>query len=213
MKTVKNSNIKTAVIERRRDLREDLISFVNSTPGLFCAGGFATLESALADFGRETPDIVLWNQNGKRTNEVRILREKFPNLPVLILNIYDEHIFDEPNAEANACLLKLSLPAKLLKSVRRFLTGNALDSSEIIARVIGLFGGVKSTEQTNYELTPHERRLLELLVEGHNYRAAAKILRVSYNTVKFHMRRIFQKLEVNSKSAAVIKAMRHNLIN
>jgi DNA-binding NarL/FixJ family response regulator len=213
MKTVKNPNIKTVIIERRRDLREDLISFVNSTPGLFCIGAYPTLKNALADFGRQTPDIVLWNQNAKRTNEVRILREKFPNLPVLILNIYDENIFDEPNVEATACLLKVSLPAKLLKSVRRFLTGNAPDSSEIIARVIGLFGVFSAPEHINYELTPHERRLLELLVEGHNYTSAAKVLRVSYNTVKFHMRRIFQKLEVNSKSAAVIKAMRHRLIN
>ena len=213
MKIVKNSNIKTVIIERRRDLREDLISFINSTPGFFSAGGYATLKSALAGFRREMPDIVLWNQNAKRTNEVRILREKFPGLPILILNIYDENIFDEPNVEANACLLKLSLPVKLLKSVRKFLAGNAPDSSEIITRVISLFGVFNTLENTGYELTPHETRLLKLLVEGHNYTTAAKILKVSYNTVKFHMRRIFQKLEVNSKSAAVIKAMRHRLIN
>lgn len=213
MKGNKNSNIKTVIIESKRDLREDLVSFIDSTPGFSCAGGYSTLKNALAGFQRAIPDIVLWNQNRRGKNEVRVLREKFPNLPILILNIYDENTFDEQNADANACLLKLSLPVKLLKSVRKFLTGKAAASSELIGNVFNLFGGFNGHENSDYELTPHEMRLLKLLAEGHTYITAAKALRVSYNTIKFHMRRIFQKLEVNSKSAALIKVMRHKLIN
>jgi DNA-binding NarL/FixJ family response regulator len=215
MKEIKNSKIKTAIIEHRRELREDLIRLVNSTTGFFCSGNYGTLKNALANFKRETPDIVLWNQSASRTNDIRALRENFPGLPILILNIYeDETVFDRPNAEdANACLLKLSLPVQLLKSVRKFLSADAPASSEILARVIGSFGKSYTLKTIDNDLTPHETRLLKLLVEGHDYTTAAKMLKVSYNTVKFHMRRIFQKLEVNSKSAAVIKAMRYRLIN
>jgi DNA-binding CsgD family transcriptional regulator len=67
-------------------------------------------------------------------------------------------------------------------------------------------------ERADYELTPHESRLLKLLVEGHNYATAAEALNVSYNTVKFHMRHIYEKLQVHSKSEAVAKAMRERLV-
>lgn len=217
MRETKNSKIKTAIIEHRRDLREDLIALFDSTPGFRCAGGYNSMKSALADFRRETPDIVLWNHNASRIKEVHALREKFPNLPVLILNIYEDgenNLFDSPNVAANnACLLKLSLPAKFLKSARRFLTKSVEVSPDLIGRLFGSPGDFRAFANTDYELTPHETRVLKLLTEGHNYTTAAECLKVSYNTIKFHMKRIYQKLEVNSKSAAVAKAIRHGLVN
>ena len=85
-------------------------------------------------------------------------------------------------------------------------------SPEIAARVISLFRDIRPPERPDCELTPHETRLLRLLVEGHNYTTAAVELGISYNTVKFHMRHIYEKLQVHSKSEAVAKALRDRLV-
>ena len=86
-------------------------------------------------------------------------------------------------------------------------------SPEVARRVITLFRDIRPPERADYELTPHETRLLKLLVEGHNYKTAALELNVSVNTVSFHMRRIYEKLQVHSKSEAVAKALRDRLVN
>ena len=79
-------------------------------------------------------------------------------------------------------------------------------------RVISLFREIRPPERADYRLTPHESRLLRLLVDGHNYKTAARELGVSVNTVSFHMRRIYEKLQVHSKSEAVAKALRSRIV-
>jgi DNA-binding NarL/FixJ family response regulator len=79
-------------------------------------------------------------------------------------------------------------------------------------RVIKLFREVRPPERVDYDLTPHETRLLKLLVAGHNYTTASGEPRVSYNTIKFHMRHIYEKLQVHSKSEAVAKALQNRLV-
>ena len=208
--------IRTAIVERRQEWREKLVSLINLTPGFFCTGNYGSVKDALVGFAAKLPDIVLFNFHFSDANEqkfVRALRKKHPDLPVLVLNFYDdgECIFDAPG-EASNYLLKLTLPSVLVKSNQNGKLGEIQVFDKITTSVIRLLTGFLSAETTDYELTPHEARLLGLLVEGHNYGSAAKVLKVSYNTVKFHMRRVFQKLEVNSKSAAVAKAMRCRLI-
>ena len=83
---------------------------------------------------------------------------------------------------------------------------------EDLARVIRFFREFHNAEREDYDLTPHETRLLKLLTEGYNYQTAAEKLGVSYNTIKFHVRHIFDKLQVHSKSEAVVKAMRDRLV-
>ena len=146
---------------------------------------------------------------------IRILKERYPNLLLLMLTVYDDddRIFDALCAGACGYLLKRTSPARLLESLREAVTGGAPMSPEVASRVITLFREIRPSERTDYELTPHESRLLKLLVEGHNYTTAAEELNVSYNTVKFHMRHIYEKLQVHSKSEDVAKAMRERLIN
>jgi DNA-binding NarL/FixJ family response regulator len=90
--------------------------------------------------------------------------------------------------------------------------GGAPMSPEVARRVVHLFRTFQPPTQASYELTPHETRILKLLVEGHNYKTAALELSVSVNTVSFHVRRIYEKLQVHSKSEAVAKALRNNLV-
>jgi len=86
-------------------------------------------------------------------------------------------------------------------------------SPEVANRVIKLFRNIRPPDRSDYDLTPHETRLLKLLVEGHNYTTAAEELKVSYNTIKFHMRHIYEKLQVHSKSEAVSKALHNRLVD
>jgi DNA-binding NarL/FixJ family response regulator len=85
-------------------------------------------------------------------------------------------------------------------------------SPQVARRVVTLFRKFSPPEDVNYQLTPHEVRLLKLLVEGHNYKTAAAKLGVSINTVSFHMRHIYEKLQVHSKSEAVAKALKQGLV-
>jgi DNA-binding NarL/FixJ family response regulator len=210
--------IGTAIVERRPEWREKLVSLIDLTPGFFCTGNYGNVRDALLGFAAKLPDIVLCNFHFTDANEkkfVRALRKKHPELPILVLNFYDdgECIFDAPRTETNNYLLKLTLPSRLVKNTPPGKRGEGQVFDKITTSVIRLLSGFLTPEPVHCELTPHESRLLQLLIEGHNYTTAARILNVSYNTIKFHMRRVFQKLEVNSKSAAVAKALRNGLIN
>jgi DNA-binding NarL/FixJ family response regulator len=210
--------IKTAIVERRDEWREKLVSLINVTPGFSCAGDYAAIKDALREFDARLPDIVLCNFHFADASEkkfVRALHTKYPGLPILVLNLYDEGecVFDAPQDEPSGYVLKITLPAKLVKNELTTHRPDTLIFDNITANAIRLLHNFLPPERIDCELTPHETRLLNLLVDGHNYTTAAKVLRISYNTVKFHMRRIYQKLEVNSKSAAVAKALRHRLLN
>jgi len=209
--------IKAAIVEDQRDIREGLAILINGTAGYRCTGSYRSMEEALDLIKREMPDVVLCDiglPGMSGIEGIRILRERYPQLMVLMLTVYDddERIFDALCAGACGYLLKRTSPARLLESLKEAVTGGAPMSPEVASRVITLFREMRPPERADYELTPHESRLLKLLVEGHNYTTAAEELKVSYNTVKFHMRHIYEKLQVHSKSEAVAKAMRERLI-
>ena len=145
---------------------------------------------------------------------MRLLKDRHGDLLMLMLTVYndDERIFDALCAGACGYLLKNTPPARLLASLEEVVMGGSPMSPEIARRVVTLFKHVHPPEKADYQLTPHEMRLLKLLVDGHNYKTAAKELGVSVNTISFHMRRIYDKLQVHSKSEAVAKALRHRLV-
>jgi len=107
--------------------------------------------------------------------------------------------------------LKKTPPARLLEAVKEAAAGGAPMTPEVARRVIKLFREIRPPER-DCELTPHEIRLLNMLVAGHNYRTAAAELGVSSHTVGFHLQNIYQKLHVHSKTEAVAKALRNRLI-
>jgi len=211
-----NGVIKAAIVEDQRDIREGLAMLINGTTGYRCAGSYRSMEEALDRIKSDTADVVLCDiglpgMNG--IEGIRILKERHPGLSLLMLTVYDDddRIFDALCAGACGYLLKRTSPSRLLESMGEAVTGGAPMSPEVASRVITLFREIRPPERADYELTPHESRLLKLLVEGHNYTTAAEKLGVSYNTVKFHMRRIYEKLQVHSKSEAVAKALRERL--
>ncbi len=209
--------IRTAIVEDMRNIREGLVTLINFTDGFTCSGGYRSMEEALARIKGNVPDVLLSDiglPGMSGIEGVRILKDEFPDLTVLMLTVYDddERIFDALCAGASGYLLKRTSPAKIIENIREAVSGGAPMSPEVAARVIRLFREVRPPEKVDYDLTPHETRLLKLLVEGHNYTTAAQELGVSYNTIKFHMRHIYEKLQVHSKSEAVAKALQGRLI-
>jgi DNA-binding NarL/FixJ family response regulator len=209
--------IKVAIIEDHREIREGLATLIDGTDGFRCTGSFRSMEEALAQIGRDLPDVVL-NDIGlpgmSGIEGIKILRERYPDLQVLVLTVYDddERIFDAICAGACGYLLKKTPPARLLESLREAVAGGAPMSPEVARRVITLFREIRPPERADYDLTPHETRLLKLFVDGHNYKTAAAELGVTVHTVSFHLRSIYDKLQVHSKTEAVAKALRDRLV-
>jgi DNA-binding NarL/FixJ family response regulator len=209
--------IKAAVIEDLREIREGLTTLINFTEGFRCTGSYRSVEEALAKLNQDVPDVLLSDiglPGMSGIEGVRLLKQRYPSMQVLMLTVYDDddRIFDALCAGASGYLLKRTPPVKLLESIREAMSGGAPVSPEVATRMIKFFREFHSAERSEYELTPHETRLLKLLTEGYNYTTAAEKLGVSYNTIKFHVRHIFEKLQVHSKSEAVVKAMRDRLV-
>lgn len=209
--------VNVAVIEDQQVLRKGLEFLINSADGYRCTGGFASMEEGLRGIARELPDVVfsdigLPGMSG--IDGIRVLKERWPNLPVIMLTIYeeDEKIFDALCAGASGYLLKRTAPARLIESLKEALNGGAPMSPEVAKRVISLFKDIRPPEQSEHDLTPHELRLLKMLVEGHSYKTAAAELGSSVNTIGTHVQSIYRKLQVHSKSEAAVKALRGRLI-
>jgi DNA-binding NarL/FixJ family response regulator len=210
--------ITVATIEDRREIREGLAILIDGTEGYRCAGSFRSMEDALARIGPNPPhvalvDIGLPGMSG--IQGIRLLKQRYPGLLLLALTVYDDddRIFDALCAGASGYLLKKTPPARLLESLREAFMGGAPMSPEIARRVIERFQAFRPPARADYGLTPHETRLLKLLVEGCNYKTAADALGVTVNTISFHMRRIYEKLQVHSKSEAVAKALKNRLVD
>jgi DNA-binding NarL/FixJ family response regulator len=214
---VRPSPIKVAIVEDRRDIREGLAMLINGTEGYRCTSAFRSMEEALETIDRDLPDVALVDiglPGMSGIDGIRILKDRHPDLAMLMLTVYDDddRIFDALCAGACGYLLKNTPPARLLASLEEAVMGGSPMSPEIARRVVTLFREIRPPAAADYQLTPHETRLLKLLVDGHNYKTAAQELAVSVNTISFHMRHIYEKLQVHSKSEAVSKALRHRLI-
>jgi DNA-binding NarL/FixJ family response regulator len=209
--------IKVVIIEDVREVREGLTALVNGTPGFRCSGSYRTMEEALRAIGHNKTDVILADLGlpGMSGIEgIRVLKERHPDTPVVVLTVYDDEdgIFDALCAGASGYLLKNTQPARLLECIREVVGGGAPMSPEVARRVIELFRHVRPPARASHNLTPQETELLKLLVEGHNYKTAAAELGVTTNTVSFHLRNIYAKLQVHSKSEAVAKALRDHLV-
>jgi DNA-binding NarL/FixJ family response regulator len=209
--------LKVAIIEDVRTLRDGLSALIDGTAGFQCTGRFRSAEEAIERLRADLPHVVLADiglPGMSGIEAVRLLKERFPALTLLMLTVYDDddRVFEALCAGATGYLLKKTPPAKLLESLKEAVQGGAPMSPEIARRVVELFREIRPADKSDGQLTGHELRLLKLLVDGYSYKAAAAALDVSVNTVCFHIKRIYEKLQVHSKSEAVAKALRHRLV-
>lgn len=211
------ATIKVAIVEDHQKFREALEFLLNNTPGYQCVGSFRSMEEALEKIRFNLPDVALVDiglPGMSGVEGVGLLKEQHPSVVLLMNTVYDddERIFQALCAGASGYLLKKTPPARLIESLNEAIAGGAPMSPEVARRVLALFREIRPPDHEDYQLTPHELRLLKLLTEGHSYKTAASELGVSVKTVSFHLQKIYEKLQVHSKSEAVAKALRNRLV-
>ena len=209
--------IRVVIIEDTREVREGLAALINGTRGFSCLNSYYSMESALAGLNRQPPEVILTDIGFfffKQKTAYEILRARYPHLPIVALTVYDndEKVFSALCAGASGYLLKNTPPARLLESIKEVVDGGAPMSPEVARRVVRLFREFRPPESASYRLTPQETELLKLLIEGHHKKTAAREMGISTNTISFHLKNIYAKLQVHSKTEAVAKALRERLV-
>jgi DNA-binding NarL/FixJ family response regulator len=211
------AEIKVALVEDDQRFREGLGLLVGGTPGFRLVGAFGSVEEALSRRPSEPPDVVLLDIHlpGMHGSEgVQPLSEHWPGAQILILTVFEEEdqVFTALCNGAVGYLLKRTPPGRLLDAVREAHGGGSPMSPEIARKVLHLFRRVPVPERVEATLSPQETRLLALIAEGASYQSAGDRLFISINTVRRHIRSIYEKLQVHTRSEAVSKAMRAGLI-
>jgi DNA-binding NarL/FixJ family response regulator len=209
--------VRVVLIEDMREVREGLAALINGTRGFSCAGSHRSMEEALHLIEGERPDVILTDiglPGMSGIEGISRLRVSLPQVPILALTVYDndENIFDALCAGATGYLLKNTPPARLLEAIAEVVGGGAPMSPKVARRVVRLFREFRPPENASCHLTPQESELLKLLVEGHHKKTAAREMGITFNTVSFHLKNIYLKLQVHSKTEAVAKALREHLI-
>ena len=209
--------MRVILIEDLRDIRVGLTALINGTDGFECVASYGMMETALARIENERPDAILTDLGLPGMSGIEgivKLREIFPGVPIIALTIYDNdsEIFNALCNGANGYLLKNTPPSRLLEALREAVDGGSPMSPAIAARVVDLFRTFRPPEHADYRLTPQETELLKLLLEGHHKKTAAREMGISIHTISFHLKNIYEKLQVHSKTEAVAKALREKLV-
>ncbi len=209
--------VRVIVVEDERELREGLRVLLDFTPSFACAGCFGSMEEALRKIEPGAADLILTDIGLPRMDGIegtRRLREKFADLPVVVFTVHgeDDKIFQALCAGANGYLLKDTPPARIIEAMKEVLDGGAPMSPEVARRVVSLFRQFSPPERADYRLTEQETQILKMLVDGHHYKTAARELGISTNTISFHLKNVYEKLQVHSKTEAVAKALREHLV-
>lgn len=202
--------ISVAIVDDQRDVRDGLRKLLDSTDGFSCTGAYADGKSAIEGIRAAPPKVVLMDVDLPDTSGiecVRTLKQEMPELDVIMLTAYtdDESIFQALKAGAYGYLTKNIFPSRLLSAIQEICSGGAPMSSFVARRVVSSFSHFNEPESS---LSNREKDVLDLLCEGYSYKSIADKLFVSTNTVRFHLKNIYKKLQVNSRHEAVMKANR-----
>jgi DNA-binding NarL/FixJ family response regulator len=211
------STILVAIVEDDAELRETLRQLISGTPGFVCTGAFENCEAALEAFAAHEPEVVLMDINlpgMSGIDGVRMLRERHPGINVMMLTVFDDDdsIFRSICAGAVGYLLKRTSREALLNAIREVGAGGAPMNAGIARRVIELFRKTAAPASSDSSLTKRELDILQVLVDGCSYKMVAERAHISIETVRNHIKSIYAKLHVHSKSEAVVKALRERLV-
>ena len=213
-----DASIRVALVEDDTAMRDGLRWLIAGTDGFRCVGAFATVETALDGLQAEPPDVLLLDIHlpGMLGSEaVPLLRQRYPQTQVVMLTVYasEDKVFESLRNGACGYVLKKTPPSELMEAVRDAHQGGSPMSSEIARKVIDELRRSSPPPEPEARLSPQEVRLLELLAEGYSYQGAGGRMNVSLNTVRNYVRSVYEKLQVNTRSEAVSKALRGRLIH
>ena len=203
-------SISVAIVEDNAEIRRNLSRYIGEAPGFRCACACASGEEALRVIPQSPPDVVLMDIQMPGMGGIACtasLKQKLPSVPVMMLTVYEDNdaIFNALQAGASGYLLKRSAPAKLLESIKELHRGGAPMTSEIARKVIESFFKAKPAAHPQDKLTAREDEILGCLAEGLVTKEIADKLSVSYDTIRYHLKHIYDKLHVHSRTEAVIK--------
>lgn len=212
---VPGSETTVIVVEDRKRIREAVVDLINAAAGLRCIASFPSCETLLEALPHEHPDVILMDiglPGMSGIEGVKAIKGRFPHIDVLMHTVYDddEKIFDSILAGASGYVLKNAESEELLRAIREIHIGAPMSAS-IARRLLGLMRGKEAPPKSDLNLTPREMDILQWLVEGLSYKKIAEKLFISPLTVQSHIKRIYEKLQVHSKSAAVSKALKYRL--
>jgi DNA-binding NarL/FixJ family response regulator len=204
--------ISVTIVEDDDDLRENLVFLIDSSSDFCCASAYRDCETALAGIADDRPDIVLMDiglPGMSGIEGIREIKKKLPIQNIVVLTVYDDDnlVFDALCAGAGGYLIKGMPPEKLLEAVREAHDGGAPMSASIARLVVRSF-----QMEPHSPLTQREKDILAQLCKGMSYKMIANTLFISQDTVRSHIRHIYQKLQVRSKSEAVAKALKERLV-
>lgn len=202
--------IKFSVVEDQRDMRESLIKFLEGVAELRCVGSHADARDALRKIPAEAPDVVLMDINMPGMNGIECvsqLKKSCPSIDVLMLTTYDDGdlIFDALRAGANGYLLKNMRREDLVEAVRQVHAGGAPMSFQVARKVINHFHQPRKNNSEVDKLTSRETEILRLLAKGLAYKQIASQLGITISTIRTHIRAVYEKLHVHTRTEAAMK--------
>jgi DNA-binding NarL/FixJ family response regulator len=205
------------LVEDNAHFRRSMRWLINRTPGMQCTQAFESCEEALVKLKEEIlPELILLDINLPGMSGIQgieKIKSISPGIQIIILTVYDdnEKVFDALCAGASGYLLKDSSPEKIISSMEEALAGGAPMSMPIARKVLEIFSQLKP-KKADYGLTAREKELLQLVTSGLTRQQIADKLFISFHTVTTHLKNIYSKLHVNSKSGAVSKVYKENIL-
>lgn len=201
---------KVAIVEDNKTIRESLVEFVQADPEYHCVCACTTAEEALRMIPRHQPDIVLMDIQLPKLSGIECtaqLKQLLPSVQIIMVTVYEdtERIFKALRAGACGYLLKRCIPEELIAAVREVRQGGAPMSREIARKVIASFQEPVAAAAGMEGLSPREREILELLAQGFPNKEIAARVGVSDGTVRWHLRHVYEKLHVRSRTEAALK--------
>jgi DNA-binding NarL/FixJ family response regulator len=213
--------IKVVLYEDNNQLREGLTMLIQGSEGFNVVNAYRNCNHVEEDIRQDQPDIILMDIDMPGVGGIeglKLIRKTNASCKVLMLTVFDDrqNIFEAIRAGADGYLLKKTAPAKLLEHLKDVYEGGSPMTASIARQVIEMFNQYHESGENKkgeeYNLTPREKEVLQLMVKGYTYKMAASALYISVETIRSHIKNIYEKLHVNSKSEAVAKAFNDKLL-
>jgi DNA-binding NarL/FixJ family response regulator len=207
------TNIEVSIVEDDVRVRNSLAKLIDSTKGMQCVSQHPSAENALAELPIVEPDVVLMDINLPGLSGVECvgrLKGLLPETQVVMLTVYEntDLVFNALAAGAAGYLMKQTPPEQLLQAIQDVHTGGSPMSSHIARKVVASFRLAPSAESEHEKLSAREQEVLDYLVRGYMYKEIAEVLKISFDTVRSHVRNIYEKLHVRTRTEAVTKHLR-----
>ena len=210
--------IKVAIFEDNKTLRESLQQLINNEEDMYCTGSFPDAAKLIRNMQLSNPDVVMMDINMPGISgieAVQVIKEKFPQARILMQTVFEDNdkIFAAICAGASGYMLKKTVPQKMLEAIRETHLGGAPMTASVAVKVLQMFRSQFNSEKNEFiDLSEREKEILTLLVKGKSYKTVASECFISIDTVSTHVRHIYEKLHVHSKSEAVAKAINQKLV-